>query len=110
MAVFANVRARWKELRDSVGASSGECEDMDLSAAEIQRLEEAQRLLRDLASQMRAFALNEWLAVRIARCLRFDALKASAGLFGLSNALDTYGDSRAFQMKTVEDALRIAPV
>jgi hypothetical protein len=110
MAVFANVSARWKEVRDSVGAISGEREDMGLSAVENQRLEEAQRLLRDLASQMRAFTQNEWLAARIVRWLRFDPLKASAGLFGLSNVLDTHGGSRAFQTKTVEDALRIARV
>jgi hypothetical protein len=110
MAVFANVRARWKEVRDSVGATSGEVEEMGLSDLEIQRLEEAQRLLRDLASQMRAFAQNEWLAVRIVRWLHYDPLKASGGLFGLSNALDTYGGNRAFQTKAVEGALHITPV
>jgi hypothetical protein len=52
-------------------------------------LEEAQQKLRDLASQIRAFAQNEFGGAD--RCMiRFGPMKASAGLFGLSNALDTY--------------------
>src|SRR5438128_2462148 len=50
---FANVSARWKEVPDDSGATSGEVHAMDLSDKEIARLEEAQRVLRDLASQMR---------------------------------------------------------
>jgi hypothetical protein len=34
-------------------------------------------------------------------------MKASAGLFGLSNSMDTYGQSKAFQKQTIADALRI---
>jgi hypothetical protein len=34
-------------------------------------------------------------------------MKASAGLFGLSNSIDTYGAGKAFQKKTIAEALRI---
>jgi len=50
-------------------------------------LEEAEGVFRDLASQMRAFAQNEILAVWI----RYDPVMASAGLIGMSNSLATYG-------------------
>jgi hypothetical protein len=101
------MRARWKEIRDDVGATSGELQPVgDLSEAEIIRLEEVQRVLRDLASQMRAFAENEPLAMWFVS-FRFDPLRASAGLIGLSNTYDTYGDSKAFQRKAIETALRL---
>ena len=51
------------------------------------RLQEAEGVFRDLASQMRAFAQNEILAVWI----RYDPVMASAGLIGMSNSLATYG-------------------
>jgi hypothetical protein len=57
---------------------------------------------------MRAFAQNEMLAMRVVSALGYDAMKASAGLFGISNSLDTYGGNRAFQKRTVEDALRFS--
>jgi hypothetical protein len=34
-------------------------------------------------------------------------MKASQGLFGLSNDIETYGGSKAFQKKTIEDALKL---
>jgi len=55
------------------------------------RLEEAEGVFRDLASQMRAFAQNEILAVWIVKLLRYDPVMASAGLIGMSNSLATYG-------------------
>jgi hypothetical protein len=106
---FANVPARWKEVRDDSGFPSGQVEDMDLTDKEIERLEEAQHVLRDLASQMLAFAENEIFAAWfIRRVMRFDPKAASRGLIGLSNEYDTYGGSRAFQRKTIETALRIS--
>ncbi|MBI4275508.1 MAG: hypothetical protein HY659_12505 [Rhizobiales bacterium] len=107
MTQFANVRARQKEVRDDVGATSGNVELLDLSDKENARLEEAQSVLRDLASQMRSFADNELLAVRIVRLLRYDPQNASAGLIGLSNSIDTFGGNKAFQIKTIEKALRL---
>jgi predicted DsbA family dithiol-disulfide isomerase len=104
LAQFANVRAQWKQNRDD----PNEREQVTLSEEEQKRLAEAESIFRDLASQMRAFAQNEWLAMIVVRLfLRYDPMKASAGLFGLSNTIDTYGGSRAFQNKTIREALRI---
>ena len=104
---FANIRARWKEVPDSSGAISGDREDMGLTDAEIVRLEEAQKALRDLASQMRAFAGNETFALYVVHWLKYDPKNATAGLIGLSNSFDTYGKQKAFHRKTLDDALRI---
>ncbi len=104
---FANIRARWKDIPDSSGAVSGEREALSLSDGEIARLEEAQKMLRDLASQMRAFAENETFARLIAQMLGYNLKDASAGLIGLSNSFDTYGETKAFQRKTLTRALRI---
>jgi hypothetical protein len=100
---FANVRARYKELPNHPGGF----EDMGLSDKEIARLEEVQSTIRDLASQIRAFADNEPLAAWFVRW-RYDPMKASTGLIGLSNSYDTYGKDRAFHRTTVAGALRIS--
>ena len=93
---FANVRARFGGLEE-LGP---------ISDQENARLEEAQRTLRDLASQMRAFAENEPLAAWFV-CWRYDPMNASAGLIGLSGSYDTYGSDRAFHGQTVATALRL---
>ncbi len=108
MTEFANIRARYKEVPDDSGAISGDVHTLELSDQEIARLENAQHTLRDLAAQMRAFADNETIAVRVIRLLRYDPARASAGLIGFSNCLDTYGGSKAFHKKTIEAALRIS--
>jgi hypothetical protein len=105
---YANIRARWKIIKDDSGAISGEREDMKLPADEIARMEEAQRSLRDLAAQMRAFAENETWARWLARLLRYNPRDASSGLVGLSNSLDTYGEGRDFHRKTLRRALRLS--
>jgi hypothetical protein len=99
LAQTALVGARWKEIPDEVGSISGEVEALNVSAEQITDLKEAGKLLRDLASRFRAFAGNETYALRFVRWRRYDPMKASAGLFGLSNSLDTYGANRAFQKK-----------
>ena len=105
---FANVRARLKEVPDSSGAISCDLEEMDLSAVEIARLEEAQRTFRDLASQMQAFAQNETFAQYVAELLlRYKPQAASAALIGLSNSYDTYGASKARHRDNLRKALRI---
>lgn len=103
---FGNVRARYKVLPDGSLGVGGHEELEQISEPEIARLEEAQRTLRDLASQMRAFAENEVLAARLVRW-RYDPMKASAGLIGLSGSYDTYGKDRALHSETVVKALRI---
>ena len=55
---FSNVSPRWKEIPDDVGAVSGNREELPLSEEAIERLHEAENVLRDLASQLRAFALS----------------------------------------------------
>jgi hypothetical protein len=107
MTVFANVRARWREVRDDVGASSGDAEELQLSYEEIGRLNEAKVAYRDLASQLRAFAQNEYFATWIVRRFGYEPAKASGSLIGLSNTIETYGGNRAFQTRTVQEALRI---
>src|ERR1700683_2958281 len=97
---FGNVGARWK------GSRAPPNEIMDRSAKEIARVEDAQRVFRDLASQMRAFAENEFLAMKLVR-LWYDPRNASDGLIGFSTELDTYGESRASRRKPIETALRI---
>lgn len=104
---FANVRAHWKELPDSSSAVSGNLEEMDLSAVDIARLEEAQRTFRDLASQMQAFAQNETFARYFAELLRYKPLAAGAALIGLSNSYDTYGSAKALHRKQLYQALHI---
>ena len=67
-------------------------------------------MLRDLASQMRSFTLNEPLAVRVLTWFRYDPTNASAGLFNLSNYFDRYGQSRHSNRQTIESALRFRDV
>lgn len=106
LAQFANVSARWKEILDDDGVVSGR-KEQSLSEDEIKRLEEAKGILRNLASQMRAFALNETVGGYAVRLFRYNPRKASDGLFGLSNSIDTYGSERRLHRVTIAKALRI---
>jgi hypothetical protein len=107
LARTANVSARWKEILDDVGAISENVEAQDLSDDQIEDLKEAQIQLRDLASRFHAFAGNETYALRFLLWSGYSPFKASAGLFGLSKSIDTYGGSKAFHKKTIAVALRI---
>jgi hypothetical protein len=107
LAQTGNVRARYKEIRDTDGFVSENVEQVDLSNEEIADLKEAKKILRDLASRFRAFAANETYAVRFVRWCKYDPMKASGGLFGLSNGIETSGGNKASQKKSIEDALRI---
>jgi hypothetical protein len=53
---------------------------------------------------MRAFALNDYLAALIVR-LRYDPLKASAALLGVSNTLHEYGAGREAAQRALEKEL-----
>jgi hypothetical protein len=81
-------------------------EEPGFTEADAKRLEEAEGIFRELASQMRAFAQNETLAVWIVKLLRYDPVMASSGLIGISHSLATYGRNRVLQKKRVQDALR----
>src|SRR5262249_28074311 len=74
---FANVRPRWQQTRDGeLRAIDIDPNDM-LYEKEDVRLNEAKRTFRDLASQMRAFAENESLAMWLVVRLEYNPLKAS---------------------------------
>src|SRR5262249_5428822 len=106
LAESNNILSRYRHARDDVGATAGLLE-MDLPEDELARSKEAVRTIRDLASQMRAFAMNETMALSIAKRLGYDAAKASRGLFGLSNSFETAGQDKNFQRMTIADALKI---
>jgi hypothetical protein len=104
MTEFGNIRAQWRETRH------GELEQMDIPTSEQQRLQQAASIYRELASQFRAFAENEWLAVRVVQRLGYDRLHASKGLIGMSNPVSTAGGNKHAQVKMVQAALRISEV
>ena len=76
--------------------------------ADLKNAREAQRSLRDLASQMLAFAESERAACIAVRPFGFDASAAGSGLIKLANALDRHGPERASFRKKVETALRFS--
>jgi HAMP domain-containing protein len=75
---------------------------------DLKNAREAQRILRDLASQILAFAESERAACIAIRPFGFDPSSAGSGLIGLSNALDRHGTNRASFRKNVERALRFS--
>ena len=76
--------------------------------ADLKNAREAQRSLRDLASQMLAFAESERAACIAVRPFGFDPSSAGNGLIGLSNTLDRHGTDRGGFRKSVERALRFS--
>jgi hypothetical protein len=73
---------------------------------DLKNAREAQRILRDLAAQMLAFAESERAACIVLRPFGFDPSSAGSGLIGLSNTLDRHGTDRASFRRNVERALR----
>jgi hypothetical protein len=105
IAQYANLPKRYQEYR---GAGENMIvEDPGLSENSKVRLREAQDALRALAAQMRGFAYNEASAVRALQFLGYDPIKASEGLFGIANTVDTTGDARIMPKKMVTDALKL---
>jgi hypothetical protein len=72
----------------------GHVEQVEITDNEFKRLQEAQNTFRDLASRMRAFALNEHLAVWLVKW-RYDPWEASDALLRVSNTLPKFGGARA---------------
>jgi hypothetical protein len=97
--LYDNVRAAVKEPRNDEPV-----EKIDISEEEMKRLQEAQDAFRDLAARMRAFALNEHLAVWLVKW-RYDPWKASEALLRVSNTLHRYGGARANAKSELERAL-----
>lgn len=74
---------------------------------DLKNAREAQRVLRELAAQMLAFAENERAACMAIRPAGFDASAAGRGLTRLANALDRHGPERARSHGDVDKALRL---
>ena len=105
MILYDNVRARWREHDNVRVLATGDDEDM--TPDNFERLQEAENQYRDLASQVRAFADTQSPTCTVLRWFGFDVRKASSGLIGLSNTVNTYGKTRTFQKQTINEALRI---
>jgi hypothetical protein len=105
MARYGNIGARFKEKR----GDPDEVEPVEISEKGEQRLQQAEEAFRDLAAEMRSFALNEPLAVKLLR-VRHDPLKASAALFSVSNTIGTYGGVRNQKKQEVEAVLRFRDI
>jgi hypothetical protein len=106
VAQYANLRAPYNERHLANGVIETS-EDHTLSNTELAKLEEAREELRDLAAQMRGLAYNETIAGHALRLLGYDPRKASEGLVGIANTVDTTGDNRIRNKKIVTEALRL---
>jgi hypothetical protein len=100
MILYDNVRARWREVNDAAVAVD------DMTPDNFERLQEAENQYRDLASQVRAFADTQSPTCIVLRWFGFDLRKASSGLIGLSNTLNTYGKGRAFHKEAINAAMK----
>jgi len=103
---YGNLPARYDE-RHYADGSVISSEDVTLSKTDLAKLEEARGELRDLAAQMRGLAYNETVAVHALQVLGYDPQKASEGLFGLANTVDTTGATRVRNKQIVTEALRL---
>ncbi|WFU17532.1 hypothetical protein [Bradyrhizobium sp. CB3481] len=74
---------------------------------DLKKAREAQGILRDLASQMLAFAESERAACIAIKPFGFDPSAAGSGLIKLATALDRHGPERAKFHSNVERALRL---
>jgi hypothetical protein len=102
LAEYGNIKAQWKALPDAPTT----LEQLDLPPVHQNRLAEAQSIFRQLGSAMKAFAENQSMAVQILQWLGYDPLKASEGLIGYSNSIDTYGVGRHHFHQVIRTALR----
>ena len=75
--------------------------------ADLKTAREAQRVLREFASRMLAFAGNERAACIAIKPLGLDPAAAGNGMTGLANVLDRRGVDRAGFRAKVEGALRL---
>jgi hypothetical protein len=72
----------------------------------FERLQEAENQSRDLGSQVRAFTDTQSPTCILLRWFGFDVRKASSGLIGLSNTVNTCGKTRAFHKQAINEALK----
>jgi hypothetical protein len=100
MILYDSVTAR----RRDAGAVAVAVDDM--TPDNFDRLQEAESQYRDMASQVRAFADTQSPTCTVLRWLGFDVRKASSGLLGLSNTLNTYGKGRALHKESINAAMK----
>jgi hypothetical protein len=96
--LYANVAAAVREFPD------GSVEHVEISEEEMKRLQEAQIAFRDLSARMRAFALNEHLAVWVVK-RQYNPWEASEALLRVSNTLHKFGGARANAHSELERVL-----
>ena len=84
--------------------TSREIQEYDVA---LKSVREAQRILRDLGSQMLAFGESEPAACKAIAPLGYDPIAAGRSLIGLSNTYDRYGVDRADFRNKIEKALRL---
>jgi hypothetical protein len=101
MILYDNVIARWREA-DRLAVASGD----GMTPDNFERLQEAENQFRDMGSQIRAFADTQSPTCILLRWLGFNVRKASSGLIGLSNTVNTYGKTRAFHKQAINEALK----
>lgn len=75
--------------------------------ADLKNAREAQRVLRELASRMLAFAGSERAACVAIKPFGLDPAAAGNGMTGLASVLDRHGVDRAGFRSKVERALRV---
>jgi hypothetical protein len=75
------------------------------------RLADAQRKLRELATQTLSFVQTDALAANLIQAIwRYDPTKAGRSLVGLSHDLAVYGSERARHRQNILEALRLKPL
>ena len=97
--LYANVRAAKEQSADRTKA-------IELTDYQAKRLHEAEETFRDLAARMRAFALNERLAVWLVKRWGYDPMKASSSLLAVEDTLRKFGRDRHDAKEALESVLR----
>jgi hypothetical protein len=103
MLLYDRVAARWRQRSKVRTWALG---DEDMTPDNFEKIQEAENQYRDLAAQIRAFADTQSPTYFVLRCFGFNAHKASSGLIGLSNTINGYGKTRAFQRQKIDEALK----
>jgi hypothetical protein len=102
MVEFGNVGARAK-----MSDNDFHRQPCEISPEEEARLREAEKTFRDLAAQMRGFAIGERVAVKVVTLLGYDSGEIAATLIGYSNEIGTFGKTRADFRQQVMSLLRL---
>ena len=102
MVEFGNVGARAK-----MSDNDYHRQPCEISPEDEVRLREAEKTFRDLAAQLRGFAIGEWFAAKTVKLLGFDSIQISTALIGYSNQIGTYGKPRADFAQQIKNLLRL---